>query len=184
MSGTLKKLTFITGNASKAEQLSRHLDFPIAHRKVDLVEVQSLDLMEVVEHEVKEAYKLMGSPVLIEDTSLIFNALGRLPGPLIKWFLAELDNEGLARLLDGYEDRSAKAEVLFGLYDGKTLKTFSGSITGTVPLEPRGGRGFGWDPIFIPDRYGKTWGEMDAEEQKQVSMRRIALKKLEAELRR
>jgi non-canonical purine NTP pyrophosphatase (RdgB/HAM1 family) len=176
------KITFITGNAAKAEQLGRHLDFPVEHQKIDLAEIQSLNLAEIVEHKAREAYKLVKTPVLIEDTSLVFNAFGRLPGPLIKWFLTELGNEGLCKLLDTQEDRSCTAEVLFGLYDGEKLSTFHGAAHGRVADRPRGENGFGWDPIFIPKGYDKTWGEMTAEEQKETSMRRIALKKLEAEL--
>jgi non-canonical purine NTP pyrophosphatase (RdgB/HAM1 family) len=176
------KLTFITGNAAKAEQLAYHLDAPVAHQKVDLIEIQSLELSEIVAHKAKEAYKIVGSPVLIEDTALTFLALGRLPGPLIKWFLTELDNDGLAKLLDGYDNRAARAEVLFGLYDGRELKTYHGSAEGSIAERPRGERGFGWDPIFIPAGHDKTWGEMTPEEQSATSMRRIALKKLEADL--
>jgi non-canonical purine NTP pyrophosphatase (RdgB/HAM1 family) len=177
------EITFITGNAAKAEQLARHLQFPIAHKKLDLPEIQSLDLREIVEHKAQEAYKQLGSTVLVEDTSLTFNALGRLPGPLIKWFLTELDNEGLCKILNGYEDRSALAECIFGLYDGKTLQVFEGSAYGSIALFPRGEKGFGWDPSFIPEGHTKTWGEMDSEEQKATSMRRIALLKLEAYLK-
>jgi len=177
------ELTFITGNASKAEQLGMHLERPVAHRKLDLPEIQALDLREVVEHKAKEAHKQIGGTVLVEDTSLTFKALGRLPGPLIKWFLTELDNDGLCKILNGYEDRSALAECIFGLYDGKTLQMFEGSAPGSIALSPRGERDFGWDPVFIPDGNGKTWGEMDSEEQKETSMRRIALKKLEVYLK-
>ena len=176
-------ITFITGNKSKAEQLGLHLNYPVTHKKLDLTEIQSLDLEKIIERKAKEAYKQINTPVLVEDTSLIFRPLGRLPGPLIKWFLAELDNEGLCRILDGYEDRSALAKVCFGLYDGKELKMFRGEMKGTIAKSPRGGRGFGWDPIFIPEGHTKTWGEMDDEEQKQTSMRRIALKQLEGYLR-
>ncbi|OGZ48532.1 MAG: hypothetical protein A3F26_03120 [Candidatus Ryanbacteria bacterium RIFCSPHIGHO2_12_FULL_47_12b] len=176
-------ITFITGNPSKAEQLGRHLDYPIEHRKLDLPEIQSLDLREIIKHKAKEAYKQIQAPVLVEDTSLTFNALGRLPGQLIKWFLTELDNDGLCKLLDRYEDHSALAEVCFGFYDGDELKTFEGQAKGTIAKTPKGERGFGWDPIFIPDGRAKTWGEMDHEEQKETSMRRIALKKLEAYLK-
>lgn len=179
----MRNLTFITGNAAKAEQLSRHLEYPVAHKKLDLPEIQSLNLREIIEHKTREAHKQVGGLVLVEDTSLIFSALGRLPGPLIKWFLTELDNAGLCKLLDAYENRSAVAEVCFGLYDGKELKIFEGESRGTIAPVPRGGRGFGWDPIFIPEGRQKTWGEMDAEEQKDTSMRRIALKKLESYLK-
>lgn len=175
-------LTFITGNAAKAEQLGRHLDHPVAHKKLDLIEIQSLDLHEIIEYKTKEAHKQLGGIVLVEDTSLTFKALGKLPGPFIKWFLTELDNAGLCKLLDGYENRAAVAEVCFGLYDGKELKIFEGEVRGTIAPLPRGERGFGWDSIFIPEGHARTWGEMNPEEQKETSMRRVALKKLEAYL--
>lgn len=178
----MEKLTFITGNAAKADQLARHLDMPVEHREIDLAEIQSLNLQDVVEHKAKEAYKFVGSPVLVEDTSLQLNALGKLPGPLIKWFLHELGNEGLCKLLDAYTDRTATAEVLFGVYDGKELKTYSGTANGTIAHSPKGEMGFGWDPIFIPNSSSKTWAEMTQEEQSATSMRRIALKKLQADL--
>jgi non-canonical purine NTP pyrophosphatase (RdgB/HAM1 family) len=171
--------TFITSNPSKAEQLSWHLGVELKHMAAEVPEVQSLSLAEVVEHKAKAAYGVAKGPVLVEDTSLIFNALGKLPGPLIKWFLQELDNEGLCHLLDNYEDRSAVASVLFGYYDGVTLSTFDGQMEGSIAVKPTGERGFGWDPIFIPSGYDKTWGEMTLEEQSDSSMRRIALKKLE-----
>lgn len=179
----LQKLTFITGNPKKAEQLARHLDFPVTHTKLDLPEIQSLDLKEIIEHKAKTAYEIVQEPVFVEDTSLCFDAMGKLPGPLIKWFLAELGNEGLCTMLDGYSDRSALAEVCVGLYDGKELYTFLGQRKGSIAKTPRGEDGFGWDPIFIPEGHTKTWGEMTAEEQKDTSMRRIALKKLEGFLK-
>ncbi len=111
--------------------------------------------------------------------SLTFHALGKLPGPLIKWFLTELGNDGLVHLIDGYADRSATACVLFGFYDGTSVEFFEGSVKGSVATSPRGSNGFGgWDPTFIPDGHEKTWAEMSDEEQKQTSMRRIALTKL------
>ena len=178
----MQDITFITGNPAKAEQVGRHLKHPLLHKKLDLPEIQSLDLHEIVERKAKEAFAQIGTPILVEDTSLIFHALGRLPGPLIKWFLTELDNAGLCKLLDGYDDQSALAVACFGLYDGKELKIFEGPMHGTIAASPRGEKSFGWDPIFIPDGCEKTWGEMDVDEQKETSMRRIALEKLDAYL--
>lgn len=90
--------------------------------------------------------------------------------------------EGLCKILDPYEDRSALAKVCFGLYDGKDLKMFEGEMSGTIAPKPRGEKGFGWDPVFIPEGNEKTWGEMDVLEQDETSMRKIALKKLEVYL--
>lgn len=171
-------LTYVTGNAAKAEQLGRHLNYPVRHKKLDIPEIQSLDLKEVAEHKARDAYRQVRGPVLVEDTSLVFHALNGLPGPLIKWFFTKLGNNGLCRLLDGYEDRSARAEVCFCFYDGKKLEIFVGEMNGTIADLPRGEQSFGWDPIFIPEGRAKTWGEMDIEEQKTTSMRRIVLKKL------
>ena len=175
----IKKLTFVTGNKSKAEQLGRHLDFPVMQQKVDVREIQSLNLREIVEEKVKEAYKIVKGPVLVEDTSLIFTSLNNLPGPLIKWFLNSLGNDGLCKIIDGYKNRKAIAEVCFGLYDGKEILFFEGKMEGTISKKPFGESGFGWDPIFIPKGYKKTWGQMSVEEQVKTSMRKIGLKKLE-----
>jgi XTP/dITP diphosphohydrolase len=180
---TTPKLTFVTGNPGKAAQLQRHLKIPVTNTKLDLNEIQSLDLEEVVTHKATEAFKIIQSPVLVEDTSLTFHALGRLPGPLIKWFFTELGNQGLCHLLNGYPDRTATASVLFGWYDGKQLRTFAGETDGVIADQPRGAEEFGWDPVFIPKGYDKTWAEMTDQEQDQSSMRRIALEKLEAELK-
>ena len=176
-------ITFITGNPGKVTLLKQYLDFPVIHTSIDLVEVQSLDLARIVEHKAKEAYRQVGGPVLVEDTSLRFYALGRLPGPLIKWFLTELGTDGLCRLLDNYADKSAVAEVLFGLYDGRNFHTFSGAVKGAIAHTPRGRRGFGWDAIFVPNGSDKTWAEMKDEEAHESSMRMIALRKLEAYLK-
>lgn len=173
------QLTFITGNQAKAEELGRHLRVPVAHEKLEILEIQSLDLREVVAHKATTAYERVRRPVLVEDTSLAFRALGKLPGPLVKWFLAELGNEGLCRLLDPFPDRSALAAVAFGLHDGQRAHLFEGDVLGRIADRPRGEAGFGWDPIFIPQGYEKTWGEMTAEEKDRTSMRKIALGKLQ-----
>lgn len=173
------KITFITGNAAKAEQLAKHLDHPIEHKKIDLPEIQSLDLEEIIEHKAKEAYKIIQSPVIVDDVSLKFNALGKLPGAFIRWFLDELGTAGLCKLLDGYSDRTSTGKICLGFYDGNVFKVFSEEVKGSMPLSPRGELGFGWDPIFIPNGYKKTWAEMEDSERNETYIRPKALKKLE-----
>lgn len=175
----MKSLTFITGNAGKAEQLSRYLSFPVPHQKLDIPEIQSLDLEEVATEKARAAYQLLGTPVLVEDTSLTFEALNGLPGPLIKWFLESIGNEGLTNLLVGYTNRAALAETCFALCDETGVHLFKASTKGTIALIPRAVRVFGWDPIFIPDGSKRTWAEMDKEEQAKFSMRRLAIEKLQ-----
>ena len=174
----MDKLTFITGNAGKAKYLSDYFHLPVEHIKLDLHEIQSLNLREVVEDKARRAYEIVKSPVLVEDVSLVFRGLKKLPGPLIKWFLDTLGNVGLCKLLDTFEDRSAFAEVEFAICDGSEVHIFSGSMEGSIASNPTGKMGFGWDPIFIPRGYDKTWAEMTDSEKHSTSMRKIALEKM------
>lgn len=119
----MQSVTFITGNQKKADYLAKYLGFPVEHRKIDLDELQSLDLYEIVEHKVKQAYEIVKSPVLVEDVSLEFSALGRLPGTFIKFFLLEMPYEKVCELLDG-KDRSAVARCVYAYYDGTQLQYF------------------------------------------------------------
>jgi inosine triphosphate pyrophosphatase len=93
-----KKIFFITGNANKLSefrQIMGNLDgkIEIDSRDVDLPEYQG-EPEEVAREKCKTALELVKAPVLVEDTSLCFNALHGLPGPYIKWFLSKLKPEG------------------------------------------------------------------------------------------
>jgi inosine/xanthosine triphosphate pyrophosphatase family protein len=64
-------------------------------------------------------------------------------------------------MLDGFEDRSARAECVFGYYDGRHLELLRGGLDGTISTGPRGSNGFGWDKIFEPNGFeGKTRAEL------------------------
>lgn len=156
----MAKVTFITGNQSKADYLAKYLGFSIEHQKIDLDEIQSLDLREVVEHKVLQAYEKIGSPVLVEDVSLEFKALGRLPGTFIRFYVDEVPFETICRTLDGL-DRSAVARCLFGYYDGQEIRYFEGSLDGAIAEHPSGENGYGWDRIFIPEGYEVTRASFD-----------------------
>jgi non-canonical purine NTP pyrophosphatase (RdgB/HAM1 family) len=173
------QLTFITSHAKKAEEISWHLGHLVDHRKLDLPEIQSLDPHEVVRVKAQEAYRLLQRPVLVEDFSLSFEALGKLPGPLIKWFLQELNVDGICKLLDSYSSRVAYSQTCFGYCDEDGVQVFDGLIEGAIANDPRGDNSYGTDTIFIPKGQNKTWGEMNKEEQVTYSVRRIGLKKLE-----
>ncbi|MBA3723817.1 MAG: non-canonical purine NTP pyrophosphatase [Candidatus Levybacteria bacterium] len=175
----MTELTFITGNKHKLQSFYKYCNVPVTHVELDLSEIQSLDVNTIVEHKAKEAFRIIKKPVLIEDVSLTFHALGKLPGPLVKWFLEEIGNEGLCRLLHTYKDKSATASVTYGLYDGKELHLFYGEAKGTIAEQPMGTNDFGWTPIFIPEGYHITWGQMNLEDQGKTSMRKKALMKLE-----
>lgn len=163
----MKNVTFITGNQSKADYLARYLEHEVDHVKLDLDEIQSLDLEAIVEHKARQAYDQIKKPVLVEDVSLEFTALGRLPGPFIKWFLSELDLTTLISILDG-KGKAAIGRCCFGYFDGQQLKLLQGFIKGKIADKPAGNNGFGWDKIFIPEGYDVTRAQLNDEDYRQV----------------
>ena len=173
------KVTFVTGNSQKAADLARLLDHPIENIEIDQPEIQSLSLREIALNKAEQAKMLVkDGAVLVEDTGLRFHAYDKLPGPFIKWFYKKLHNEGLVNMLEGFTDRRASAEICYCLYDGDETVYFEGRTGGEIAHVPKGGQGFGWDAIFIPNGYDKTWGEMNADEKDATSMRNEAIKKL------
>lgn len=174
-----ESITFITGNSGKRDQVKRYLNFQFETLDLDLPEIQSLDLHEIVENKARAAYKMVQKAVLVEDTSLVFDSMGALPGPLIKWFLKEIGNDGLIKLSSLNKSKKATAHIAFGLFDGVELHFFDGKLKGSISKTARGKNSFGWDPIFIPDGYKKTLAEMTKEELDEVSPRKKALKKME-----
>lgn len=164
-------VTFITGNQGKADFMARHLGIKVPHVKLDLDEIQSLDLHEIVERKARQAYDLIGKPVLVEDVGLIFRAMNGLPGPFIKWFLESLGENGICHLMDGYKDRRATARVCFAYFDGKAIKLFDGAVDGEIADKPRGSGGYGWDFIFIPRGAAKTYSEMNDSEISRYGLR-------------
>lgn len=155
---------FITGNQDKADYLAKLLSIPLEYRKVELDELQSLDLHEIVTHKVLQAYDIIRRPVLVEDVSLEFSALGKLPGPFIKWFLESAGEEACCRMLDQFNDRSAIIRCTFGYYDGTLVTLFDSELPGTISQQPRGSNGYGFDRIFINEGYEITRAEMTPEE--------------------
>jgi inosine triphosphate pyrophosphatase len=165
----MKDVVFITGNQDKADYFSRLVGYPIEHTKVELDEIQSLDLREVVKHKLHQAYSHIKRPVLVEDVSLEFVALGKLPGTFIKWFLEGMSQQDICDLLNG-KDRRAIARCVFGYFDGKEEVYFEGEMAGSIVETPAREGGFGWDRLFIPDGYATTRSELSEEDDHKTYM--------------
>lgn len=175
----MRDVTFITGNQSKADYLAKYLGFSVAHQKIELDEIQSLDLKTVVEHKVQQAYDIIQKPVIVEDVSLEFTAFGRLPGTFIKFFVDEMPAENICRMVDGL-NRDAIARCVFGYYDGLRLEFFEGNLRGAVAETPQGENGFGWDTIFIPEGYEATRAMLDEDDDKKTYLQLKPFSKLKA----
>lgn len=166
----MKDITFITGNQNKADYLAKYLGFPVKHIKLDLDEIQSLDLKEIVEHKVKQAYEIVHKPVIVEDVSLEFAALGKLPGPFIRFFVDGVPFEIICNMING-QSRKAIAKCVFGYYDGKNLQLFEGQLNGEISEKPSGENGYGWDKIFIPEGYKVTRASLNEEDDRKTYLK-------------
>ncbi|MCJ8331305.1 MAG: RdgB/HAM1 family non-canonical purine NTP pyrophosphatase [Lentisphaeria bacterium] len=123
-------------------------------------------------------------PVIADDSGLEVFSLNGEPGIYSARYggdaaLTDADRMNLVlQKLEGKEDRSARfVAVLAFAYDGEVLGTFEGEVRGTIALEAKGQQGFGYDPIFIPDAFDKSFAELGAEIKDSMSHRANALSK-------
>lgn len=176
------KITLITGNENKAKEFERLLGFAIEHQKVDLPEIQATDVRDVSVAKIKIAYEALGTAVFVDDTGLIIDAWGELPGALIRWFLDNVGNEGILKMLGDSDKRGARVITSIGYKDASREFIVTGEVEGSIASELKGENGFGYDAIFIPEGYTKTFAEMTNSEKDAVSMRALAAKALREKL--
>lgn len=172
---------FVTGNKKKLEEVvaiieaGQKMPFHIEGKKIDLPELQG-EPEDIALQKCKLAAEQLGTAVMVEDTSLCFNALKGLPGPYIKWFLEKLGHDGLNKMLAGFDDHTGYAQCIFAYTpDPQTEpRVFVGKTHGKI-VPARGPHDFGWDPIFEPDGFDKTYAEMDKSVKNTISHRYRAL---------
>lgn len=170
-------LYFITGSENKFQEIKKIIP-NIKQLNLDLKEIQEIDAKKIIEEKLKEALKIKKGEFIVEDTSLYLDCLKGFPGPLIKWLLKSIGNEGIFDLTEKLGDNKAEARTIIGYAKNeKEIYFFEGSLRGEIVF-PKGKKGFGWDEIFQPRGTNKTFAEMTIEEKNKFSMRKIAAEKL------
>lgn len=159
------------------------MGFALERIDLDLPEPQSLDPSEVAEVKVRAAFERLRRPVLVEDSGLEVDAWGGFPGALVKWLEKSAGLEAIARMLDSFPDRGARAVCAIACFDGRSIVASRGVTEGSIASAPRGSGGFGWDPIFVPRGSSGTYAEMIPDEKDRVSHRGRAWRELEKKLR-
>ncbi len=178
----LENLVFVTSNLGKLREAESVLGVPLVHRALDLAEIQSLDIEEVVRQKALAARERLDRPILVEDTSLELVGMKGFPGPLVRWLLASVGPEGICRLADAFADRRAVVKCLACAAGGGEEAFGLGTVEGTITKAPRGRQGFGWDSVFRPAGGPKTYAEMSDGEKNKISHRRLALEALKKAL--
>lgn len=173
-------LYFVTSNSNKLAEVQVILKHPLKPLNIDLPEIQAIDSRLVVAAKLATARSIgMPGPFFVEDTALHLYSLNDLPGALVKWFLSTKGAPWLYELVRPYADHRAKAKAAIGYVDSAGQEhILVGEVSGTI-VAPRGQTTFGWDPIFQPDGYNKTFAEMGIKEKNAISHRSLALQKLQ-----
>jgi XTP/dITP diphosphohydrolase len=139
----------------------------------------------------REAADLSGLPALADDSGLCVDALHGAPGIFsARWAEDEQGNRDWTRAMEriwheveaagpdaGHDAHFACALAIAWPNDGQA-ENFEGRVDGTLTWPPRGDKGFGYDPIFVPAGHEATFGEMDPEQKHQMSHRADAFRKL------
>jgi len=120
------------------------------------------------------ACKYCDVPAFADDSGLEVEALDGRPGIYSARYAAS-DSERIAKLLGELKDKtSRRARFVCAIaiaINGEVIETFEGEVKGVIVEAPRGEGGFGYDPVFLPDGYDQTFGEMDQELKNQISHR-------------
>lgn len=185
-----KQLIFATANSHKLEEVGKVID----HSKFVLVNLKDIGITEDIEEtgDTLEANALIKaryvvertkSNVFSEDTGLEVNALGGDPGVITARYAgpqkdAHDNMDLLIKNLEGKEDRSAQFRAIIALIiDGQEV-LFEGIVRGSIADEKSSVDGFGYDPIFIPEGYDKTFAELPDDIKLGMSHRTRAVNKM------
>ena len=130
-----------------------------------------------------------GYDCFADDTGLEVDALGGEPGIYSARYAggeghdSEANMQKLLQKLDGEDNRAARFRTVIALLQGNEQKLFEGIVNGTITREKSGAEGFGYDPIFMPDRFAVSFAEMPMEVKNRISHRGRAVAKLTAYLK-
>ncbi|MGQ3012782.1 MAG: RdgB/HAM1 family non-canonical purine NTP pyrophosphatase [Flavobacteriales bacterium] len=128
-------------------------------------------------------YERTGKWSLADDSGLEIEALDGRPGVYSARYAGEHGNaeanmQKVLSEMEGAANRRASFKTVLALETGDISYFFEGEIQGMIIPEKRGTGGFGYDPIFVPDGYTKTFAEMDPDEKNAISHRSLAVDKL------
>lgn len=183
------KLVFATNNENKLKEIRE-----ILSQNIEIISLKDINCFEdIPETEptieensilkakyIKEKY---GFDTFADDTGLEVSALNNAPGVHSARYAGDHKNNEdniqlLLKNLEGKTNRSAHFKTIMALCIGDEIYSFEGRIEGEITTMKKGENGFGYDPVFQPKGYDKTFAELSSEEKNAISHRKIALTKL------
>ena len=183
------EIVFATHNLHKLEEVKTLL-----HSTITLLSLNDIDYKDEIEEnettlegnaliKARTIFKSLQENCFADDSGLLVDALNGEPGVYSARYAGSQknDNDNMNKLLDKLKDienRKAQFKTVLALILNEKEYLFEGIVHGVIAHEKKGTQGFGYDPIFIPDGYSKTFAELTSSEKSTISHRSIALKKL------
>ncbi len=185
----MKKIVFATNNTHKLEELQAILSHK--YHVLGLLDIGFKDdipetgttLAENASIKSQHIFDRFGINCFSDDTGLEVDALGGKPGVYSARYAGENSSyaqnvDKLLNALKDEENRTARFKTVISLIlDGKEHQ-FEGCVEGAITKDKHGEKGFGYDPVFLPDGYKQTFAEMPAELKNKISHRGKAVAKL------
>jgi XTP/dITP diphosphohydrolase len=171
------KLVVVTSNRHKFEELEKMADprgVSLEFANLTKIEVQSSSIQEISRVGAVLAFSQLSKPLIVEDAGLFIESLRGFPGPYSSYVLRTLGIEGVLDLMRDRANRRAFFQSVVTYVDEERVVSFTGKVEGEIALSPKGGGGFGFDPIFIPKGSKLTFAEMDLLAKNLLSHRAIA----------
>ncbi len=182
-----KIIYFVTGNIHKFNEVleffkKENVDYILKQKEVKTIEIQADTIKEVALHKLESVKKDINGSFFIEDAGFFVDKpLNGFPGAYSSYVFKTIGNKGLLKLINDFDQSEAYFSVIIAFYFKPLEKVilFDGCVKGKVSKNIIGKGGFGFDPIFIPDKIpNKTFAELSTEEKNEFSHRGKALKKL------
>lgn len=186
----MKKLVFATNNVHKLEEIRA-----ILGDKVEILSLNDInchaDIPETADTlqgnaalKAQYIYENYGLDCFADDTGLEVEALNGAPGIYSARYAggeghdSEANMKKLLSEMQDKENRRARFRTVICLIEGGKEHFFEGIVNGSIIRERKGGAGFGYDPVFMPDGYSETFAEMGNDEKNKISHRARAVQKL------
>ncbi len=167
---------FVSSNKNKfyeAKNILSKNGINLGFFKISLREIQAESIKEIAALKVDEAYRQCHKPVIVEDAGLFVESLNGFPGPFSSYVFKTIGNSGILRLVK--TNRKAKFQSVVAYCDNKYgVVLFDAKVEGKISKNSKG-KGWGYDPIFIPNRQNKTYAMLS--NKNEISHRYKALKK-------
>ena len=186
------KLVFATNNQHKLDEVRKIS----AQHNIEIVSLAEIDCHDDIPetadtldgNALQKAQYIrvkFGLDCFADDTGLEVEALNNAPGVYSARYAgpghdSEANMKKLLNEMEGKENLKARFRTVIALLLGGETHLFEGIVEGSITTEKRGGNGFGYDPVFVPEGYDKTFAELGNDVKNKISHRARAVEQLEA----